>query len=290
MATRTVKVGWTWSVPRWFVGAWALFGIIVAELLVAIQAPPPNQTVYPYQQYGLTLHILLVFSLLFIAVFIQEQDPELSVFLVALSLAPLIRIFSLSMPRFWGTAPTETLPWLAVVGIPLLTGAAAVAYVQQLPPWLLGLGIASWKELWVQVGIGLTGLALGFIEYTILRPQAWVTGDTITTVLAGGAVMFFSTGLAEELIFRGIMLRRAMELLGQLRGVLFVTAVFAAMHIFYRNLVDLTFVFCVGLLYAFVVVRTKNLWGAIMSHTLANVVLYLIAPLLLFRVLPPLAS
>ncbi len=288
MATRTVKLGWTFTLPRWFVGACALVGIIVAEVLVAIQAPPPNQTVYPYQQYGLTLHILLVFSLLFIAVYIQERDIELSVFLVALSLAPLIRIFSLSMPRFWGTAAVDTLPWLAVVGIPLLTATAAVAYVQQLPPWLLGLGIDSWTELWTQVGIGLTGLVLGVIEYTILRPDPWITGETITAVLAGGVVMFFSTGLAEELIFRGIMLRRAVELLGQNWGVLFVTLVFAAMHIFYRDLVDLVFVFCVGLFYAVVVLRTKSLWGAIMSHTLANVMLYLIAPFLLFRLLPPL--
>ncbi len=287
MATETVKATRTLHLPRWSLGVLALVGVVTAEILVAIP-DPMNPGVYPYQQYGLLLHIFLVFLLLFVAVYIQERDLELSVFLVALSLAPLIRIFSLSMPRFWGTAPTDTLPWLAVVGIPLLTAAAAVAYVQQLPPWLLGLGIRSWREVWVQVGLGLTGLPLGLIEYTILRPYAWVPGDTILAVLFGGVVMFVSTGLAEELIFRGIMLRRAMELLGSKKGILFVTCVFSAMHIFYRNPLDLTFVFCVGLLYAGFVVRTKNLWGAIMSHTLANVILYLIAPFLLVYVLPPL--
>jgi len=287
MATETVSAARTMTLPRWAIGVLALLGIILAEALIAIP-DPANPTIYPYQQYGLMVHIFLVFILLFLAVYIQERDIELSVFLVALSLAPLIRVFSLSMPRFWGTAPTATLPWLAVVGIPLLIAAAAVAYVQQLPPWLLGLGMNSWKELWVQVAIGLTGLPLGLIEYTILREQAWIMGDTVTAVLVGGVVMFFSTGLAEEVIFRGIMMRRAMELLGNLKGVLFVTCVFTAMHIFFRNPLDLTFVFCVGLLYAFVVVKTKNLWGAIMSHTLANVILYLIAPFLLVSILPPL--
>ena len=280
MDTRTVRLGWSVALPRWTAGAVALALIILAEVLIA----------FSYQPEGLTLHILLVFGLVFTAVYIQERDIELSVFLVALSLAPLIRIFSLSMPRFWGTAPTDTLPWLAVVGIPLLTAAAAVAYVQQLPPWLLGLGVKSWRELWIQVGIGLTGLPLGFIEYTILREQPWIAGDTLAAVLVGGVVMFFSTGLAEEVIFRGILLRRAMELLGTLKGVLLVTLVFSAMHIFFRNPLDLTFVFFVGLLYAFVVVKTRNLWGAIMSHTLANVILYLIAPFLLAQVLPPLAA
>ncbi len=286
MATETAHAARTFRLPRWAIGAIYLSVLILAEALIAIQ-DPSNPTVFPFQQYGLTLHILLVFALLFHAVTIQDRDVELSVFLMALSLAPLIRIFSLSMPRFWGTAPTATLPWLAVVGIPLLTAAAAVAYVQQLSPWLLGLAIRSWKELWVQVLIGLTGIPLGFVEYTILREQAWITGETITEVLFGGAVIFFATGLAEELIFRGIMLRRAMAVLGNKVGVLFVTLVFSAMHIFFRNAFDLTFVFLVGLLYAVVVVKTKSLWGAIMSHTLGNVILYLIAPFLLAAVLPP---
>ncbi len=282
-------MGRTLRVPSWVVGAVALALIIIAEILIAIP-DPTNSTVYPYQQYGLTLHILLVFSLLFTAVYIQDRDIELSVFLVALSLAPLIRIFSLSMPRFWGSDVVHTLPWLAVVGIPLLTAAAAVAYVQQLPPWLLGLSINSYRELWVQVGLGLTGLPLGVFEYTILREQAWVCGDSLTQVVYGGLIIFFATGFAEEVIFRGILLRRAMELLGSRGGIVFVTLVFSAMHIFFRNGYDLTFVFGVGLLYALFVVKTKNLWGAIMSHTLANVMLYLIAPYLLAVVLPPLGT
>lgn len=287
MATETAHAAPTVRFPRWAIGAIYLGVLVLAEALIAIQ-DPSDPTVYPLQQYGLTLHILLVFTLLFHSVTIQDRDIELSVFLMALSLAPLIRIFSLSMPRFWGTDPTATLPWLAVVGVPLLTAAAAVAYVQQLHPWILGLGVQSWKDLGVQTAIGLTGIPLGFVEYTILRERPWVAGDTIVSVLLGGLVIFFATGFAEELIFRGIMLRRAMQTLGNRAGVLFVTLVFSAMHIFFRNGYDLTFVFLVGLFYALVVVKTKNLWGAIMSHTLGNVILYLIAPFLLGAALPPL--
>ena len=139
MATEQLNAARTVALPRWAFGVLGLIGIIAAEILIAI--PDPNLAgEYPYQQYGLTLHILLVFLLLFLAVYIQERDPQLSVFLVALSLAPLIRVFSLSMPRFWGTAPTDTLPWLAVVGIPLLTVVAAVALVEKLRPWIVGLG------------------------------------------------------------------------------------------------------------------------------------------------------
>ncbi len=291
MAAETVHAASTVRLPAWAIGAIYLGLIVVAEVLIAIPGSPPapgQPLPYPLQPYGLTLHILLVFALLFHSVQVQEKDSELSVFLMALSLAPLIRIFSLSMPRFWGTAPTATLPWLAVVGIPLLTAAAAVAYVQQLRPWLIGLAVNTWRDMGTQVAIGLTGIPLGFVEYTILREQAWITGDAIVPVILGGLVIFFATGLAEELIFRGILLRRAMEVLGSRPGILFVTLVFSAMHIFFRNGYDLTFVFLVGLFYALVVVRTKSLWGAIMSHTLGNVILYLIAPFLLAAVLPPL--
>ena len=286
MATETAQPTRTLPVPRWSLGVLALVVVVVAEILIAMP-DSTNPPVYPYQQYGLLLHILLAFSLLFTAVYLQDWDPPLSLFLVALSLAPLIRIFSLSMPRFWGTAAEDTLPWLAVVGIPLLTAAGAVAYVQRISIQDLGLRLLRGRPALLQAGIALTGLPLGFIEYTILREKAWIPSLTAADVVLGGLVMFFATGLAEEIIFRGIMLRRAIELLGTWEGVLIVTCVFSAMHIFFRNPVDLTFVFCVGLLYALFMVRTKNLWGAIASHTLANVILYLIAPFLLVHILPP---
>jgi membrane protease YdiL (CAAX protease family) len=290
MAAETARAARRFRLPRWAIGGIYLGAIVLAEILIAIPGPINPETgllSYPLQPYGLTLHILLVFALLFHSVTIQERDAELSVFLMALSLAPLIRIFSLSMPRFWGSRPEDTLPWLAVVGIPLLTAAAAVAYVQQLHPWLIGLGIHGWRDVGIQTAIGLTGIPLGFVEYAILREHQWIHDETVVNVVLGGLVIFFATGLAEELIFRGILLRRAMEVLGRTTGILFVTLVFSAMHIFFRNGYDLTFVFFVGLFYAIAVVKTKSLWGAIMSHTLGNVVLYLIAPFLLAAALPP---
>ena len=57
------------------------------------------------------------------------------------------------MPRFWGTEPTSTLPWLAVVGIPLLTAAGAVAYVQRISLRDLGLRLLRGRGALVQAGI-----------------------------------------------------------------------------------------------------------------------------------------
>ena len=56
------------------------------------------------------------------------------------------------------------------------------------------------------------------------------------------------------------------------------TATFASLHIFFLNGRDLVFAFGVGLFYGFIVLKTRNLWGVILSHSLGNVILYLVAP------------
>src|SRR5439155_516395 len=102
----------------------------------------------------------------------------------------------------------------------------------------------------------------------------------VFTLMFLSVVIFFATGVSEELIFRAILLRRAVEGLGPRGGLLYVTAIFASLHVFFLNGVDLVFVFAVGLFYGTVVLVTRNLWGVILSHSLGNVILYLVAPFL----------
>ena len=178
------------------------------------------------------------------------------------------------------TDPLNTLPWLALVSVPLLVSVAAVAYVQRLRPRDLGLTFARWPEIVQQMAIALTGIPLGLVEFVILRPPAWIAGLTFGSLVLGGLVIFFATGFSEELIFRAILLKRAVEGLGTRGGLLYVTAIFASLHIFFLNGVDLVFVFAVGLFYGLIVLKTRNLWGVILSHSLGNVILYLVAPFL----------
>jgi membrane protease YdiL (CAAX protease family) len=267
---------------RWTYLLAYLAAVILAEILIAI--PGNNPLVdRPFQPVGLGLHILLVFTLMFASVFLQARDAVLAPLLVAASLASLVRVFSLAVPRFpfFGLAvtnPLNTIPWLALVSVPLLVAIVAVSYVQRLRPRDLGLGIRRWQEIPLQGLIALTGIPLGLLEYAILKPTAWIPADTVGAIAVGGLVIFLATGLSEELIFRGILLKRAVEALGERSGLLYVTALFASLHIFFLSASDLVFVFAVGLFYGFVVLNTKNLWGAILSHSLGNVMLYLVAP------------
>jgi membrane protease YdiL (CAAX protease family) len=269
-------------ISRWTYLLGYLAAVILAEILIAI--PGANTAVErPFQSIGLGIHILLVFTLMFGSVFLQTRDTVLAPLLVAASLASLVRVFSLAVPRFPfftspSTNPLNTIPWLALVSVPLLVSVVAVSYVQRLRPRDLGLGIRRWQDVPLQVVIALTGIPLGLLEYAILQPPSWIAVGSFGAIAVGGLVIFLATGLSEELIFRGILLKRAVEALGERSGLLYVTALFASLHIFFLSAYDLVFVFAVGLFYGFVVLNTKNLWGAILSHSLGNVMLYLVAP------------
>src|SRR6267378_4211575 len=224
-ATATAQVA-SPRMSRWTYLLGYLVAVIVAEILIAIPGTNPALD-RPFQSIGLAIHILLVFTLMIGSVYLQTRDAVLAPLLVAASLASLVRVFSLAVPRFPffqspSTNPLNTIPWLALVSVPLLVSVGAIA--------------------------------------------------------VGGLVIFLATGLSEELIFRGILLKRAVEALGERSGLLYVTALFASLHIFFLSAADLVFVFAVGLFYGVVVLRTKNLWGAILSHSLGNVMLYLVAP------------
>src|SRR5712691_7341772 len=283
MATATATAEVTSArTSRWTYLLAYLAAVIVAEILIAIPGGT-NREDRPFQSVGLGMHILLVFTLMFLSVFLQPKDTPLASLLVAVSLASLVRVFSLAVPRFNfiaapATNPFNTIPWLALVSIPLLVSVAAVAYVQGLRPQHLGLLIRRWEEVPVQLAVALTGIPLGLLEFAILRPSPWIPHETAGLLLSGGLVIFLATGPSEELIFRGILLKRAVEALDERYGLLYVTAIFASLHIFFLSAPDLVFVFAVGLFYGFVVLNTKNLWGVILSHSLGNVVLYLVAP------------
>src|SRR5207244_9733828 len=100
-------------------------------------------------------------------------------------LPPLARAFSLAVPRYHllGLVPTaafpdpvtnplNTIPWLALVSVPLLVSFAAVAYVQRLRPRDLGLALQPCPAHVQQPTFALPGITLGRGEVFILPPAA----------------------------------------------------------------------------------------------------------------------
>jgi len=128
------------------------------------------------------------------------------------------------------------------------------------------------------LAFGLTGPAFGIMEYYILRPEPLASGLSLWEyVLLAFSIAFF-TGFVEELVFRGILQGGAVNALGERVGLLGVALVFAFLHMGWLSMLDMVFVFIVGLLFGLFVLKTGSIVGASISHGLTNVVLFMVMP------------
>jgi len=253
----------------WVVALIYLVALIVAEALTTLISP----------RAGMILHGLILIALLLqAALSIRRREYR---FLVALALAPLIRLLSLALPL----TNFPFIFWYAVVGVPLFIATFMSARVTGLKPNMIGLRF-SWRALPMQLLIGLSGLAIGYIEYLILRPDPLVAELRWELIWMPALILLLFTGFLEELIFRGLMQTSSTQELGRL-GIVFVAVVFAVLHLGYRSVLDVIFVFAVALIFGLLVQRFSSLLGVSISHGLTNISLYLIFP---FLVAAPLVS
>jgi membrane protease YdiL (CAAX protease family) len=195
-------------------------------------------------------------------------------FLLTLALAPLTRLISLSMPLL----VFPYIFWYLVVGVPLFLSVFLVYRLTGYKPAEVGLSLGSGLPL--QLAVGLTGLVFGYVEYRLLPPQTFTASFSQQNILLLALILLVFTGLLEELIFRGLMQRAALEAIRKL-GILYVSLVFAVLHIGYQSALNLAFVFLVGLFFSLVVARTRSILGVALAHGLTNIMLYLVFPVLL---------
>jgi len=220
--------------------------------------------------YGLLLHSAILVSLLTLSALWHGANPASSLYL-SLSLAPLIRILSLSLPLTY----FPRYAWYTVASVPVLAAALTAIRVQGLGLRDVGL---TFNNLPAQTCIALTGVPFGVVEYFILKPEPLASNLPMLEYSLLAIALIFSTGFVEELVFRGVLQRSTVEALGEKAGVLGVTAVFATMHIGWLNLLDVLFVFSIGLFFAFMTLKTGSIVGVSLSHGITNVVLFLLMP------------
>jgi membrane protease YdiL (CAAX protease family) len=199
---------------------------------------------------------------------------------ISLALIPLIRIFSFvlpltQIPQIW---------WYPIIYLPLLVAVVAVAYILGYKPSDIGVTLRYWP---LQLPIAFLGLGLGYVEYIILSPQPLVASLTWSNAWLPSLLLFVSTGVVEELIFRGVMQKSAVDMFGD-NGIIYVSLIFAVLHVGWAigpNVtglasLDLVFVFGVALLFGWLVKKTGSLLGVAMCHGVINIVLFVIGPLL----------
>lgn len=92
-------------------------------------------------------------------------------------------------------------------------------------------------------------------------------------------ILLFVTSPAEEIFWRGFIQRHFMEKLGDIRGWLAASAVYAAIHISSGNLMLVLAALVAGLFWGALYMKTRDLRACILSHALWTVAVFILWPL-----------
>ena len=238
-----------------------LLAITIAEVV----------SVYVVPVWGIVCHIIILVTVILRSALTSGQTHQQ--LLLSLALVPLVRIISLSMPL----ANIPQIWWYPIVYAPLLVAALQVMRLLGFSLEQVGL---NFKRIPVQLAIALSGFVFGVVEYIILTEEAQATGLVLQeTRLLAAFLLLACTGFVEELIFRGVLQRSAVEAFGSW-GIIYVSLLFAVVHLIHQSLIDIAFVFVIAIFFGWVVKKTGSLFGVTLSHGIANIVLFLVAPLL----------
>lgn len=217
---------------------------------------------------GIMFHMLILFGLILHAA--MNIHNTMGKMLLSLTLAPMVRIASYTVPLLIMRPFTSYF----FIYFPI---AVATFFVM----WRLGLkpadvGLALRTPRW-QLIIAASGLAFGFMEYYILRYPPLIPVLTWTSPWIPGLALLITTGFVEELVFRGVMQKACADALGKWTLV-YVSFLFAIIHVIHNSLWDIVLVFFIALFFAWCVKKTGSLLGVILGHGITNGILFLVAP------------
>lgn len=206
---------------------------------------------------------------------IISKKADLSSLLMILTLAPLIRILSLVMPLVY----FPRIQWFTIISIAIYLSIIIIIRQQKLELKEHGFRWPKRKHISIEIGIVILAVPFGVMEYLILKPTPLISSFSGEDILVAILILFIATGLMEEVIFRGLLQKKTMDMMGAWQGMLFVTILFAGLHIGNLSFLDVLLVFFIGGMYAIVVNTTKTIIGVTASHTIVNIMLFIVCPL-----------
>jgi len=240
-----------------------LAAILMAEVVTAAV----NAT------FGLGLHAAILLTLLWSGARARSEADRNLWF--CLTLAPLIRLCSLSLPL--SSFPRAY--WYAVAIAPVLLATLVAARTLGYTRRAVGLTL-PWPDVVTQIFLLVPlGIILGYVEYLIIQPQALARSLSLGNVWQPALVLFLATGFGEEIVFRGLLQHAAIRALGPVAGILAITVLFTALHIGYLSISDALFAFMVGLFLALLARWTRSIAGPTVLHGCINLSLFLLTPL-----------
>jgi membrane protease YdiL (CAAX protease family) len=252
-------------------GTSVLQGLFIAVIGLAISA---CEYVFAYYNVAYGIIIALVLSLaIFIIISVVRLIPPITATAESLAIIPLYILF------------TSSLPWFFINQQALLP--AVYTCILGLCAWHIyhhNVNVKSLfgfrkNKLFIKITIGSAmGLVLGTIEYLILKPAPTFPTFQVLYLLRDIVYMLVFVALAEEVLFRGLIQRDLGSAFGWKWGLFGSAALFGVMHLTWRSIPELGFVFFAGLVLGFVYWKTRELTIPVIIHAMNNVMLVAIAP------------
>jgi len=263
-----------------------LFVICAAYLLLVTCAEV--LTIYNPKA-GIALHAVILFTLLLHSGMESDKGKSLSTFLMALVLAPLIRILSLSMPfiQFSKISGSPLISGFMLISIPIFVAIFTCMWVQGLRAKEVGLYLSKLKHTPIEAGVILLAIPVGITEYLILEPAILQgSGSGAVNFITASLILIVCTGFLEELAFRGLILHNAIKLMSKWWGILFVSTLFGVLHVGNLALWDCVLAFSLGFIYSIVREKTGSIYMISISHGIINIILFLITPTIAITIFP----
>ncbi len=245
-------------------------------LLVILTAITTTEWIFAYKDvtYGIGLALFLAIGIYIIISVTRLSQPIINC-AESLALIPLYILFTSSLPWFF----INQQYLLPAVYSTILALCLWHVYQKKLNFSELGFKRAKWLK-YVLMGI-VIGIPVGTAEYLVLHPAPAFPNFEVVYMLRDLVYMVFFVGLAEELLFRGLVQRDLTNALGWKWGITLASLMFAVMHLTWRSTPEVVFVFFAGLLLGYLYYKTKSLVAPIITHGIGNVMLVAVMPYLL---------
>ena len=245
-------------------------------ILAVLAAITTAEWIFAYKDvaYGIGLALFLAIGIYLIVSVARLSQPIINS-AESLALIPLYILFTSSLPWFF----INQQYLLPAVYSTILALCLWHIYQKKLSFSELGFKKDKWLK-YVLVGIAM-GIPLGMLEYYILQPAPAFPAFEVKYLLRDIVYMTCFVGLGEELLFRGLVQRDLMKALGWKWGIVLASLMFAVMHLTWRSIPELGFVFFAGLLLGCLYYKTRSLVAPIVMHGTNNVILVAVMPYLM---------
>ena len=261
------------SQPGWLKksGVFLLFFVVEAMVFAIITFSP-----YLSKNTLFCFHAGLTTTLLIVALFLRRSErgkqywPVCYALFVAGAAVLLSGLFADDLLRLFGMTVT-TPQGIAVAKFS--EGILRVVPILALMP-IMGL---DWRSLYLKkgrIGIWLTVGIVAFIIFPVIAyfPLAGQEGMLNKLLLLSPWILIFvlSNGFMEELLFRGLFLKRYEPFLGKGLSNLLTAIVFTLMHVQVtyapQMLQFLLIALTLSLVWGYLIQKTDSLWGAVLFH------------------------